>query len=130
MTVPRVLLGPGIACFGLLFALVAGAACESPMPNQAPARPMVEGPDSVVVGVPAEFHVTVYDADGDQMRVYVAWGDGDTSDYGAFAQSHQALLFEHTFNRADAFLVSARCHDMEPLFSDWSTPRRVVAVNP
>lgn len=121
---------PGAACLGLLLVLAAGVACESPVPNQAPARPVIEGPDSVLVGEPAEFHVTVYDADGNQMRVYVAWGDGDTSDYGAFAQSHQTLLFEHTFGRADVFFVSARCHDMAPLFSEWSTPRRVVAVDP
>ena len=120
----------GAACLGLLLSLVAGVVCESPMPNRAPARPVVEGPDSMLVGEPVEFHVTVYDADGDQMRVYVAWGDGDTSDYGAFVQSHQTLLFEHTFDRADTFLVSARCHDMTPLFSEWSTPWRVVAVNP
>lgn len=118
------------ACLGLFLALVANVVCESPMPNQAPARPVIEGPDSVSVGEPAEFHVTVFDADGDRMRVYVAWGDGDTSDYGDFAQSHQTLLFEHTFSRADTFLVSARCHDMAPLFSEWSTPRRVVAVIP
>lgn len=130
MTVPRVLSGVRIARLGLLFVLVAGAACESPMPNQAPARPAIEGPDSAVVGEPAVFGVTVYDPDGDRMRVYVAWGDGDTSDYGEFAQSHQMLLFAHTFSRPGEFLVSARCHDLGPLFSDWSTPQRVVAVNP
>jgi hypothetical protein len=110
---------------------ILAVACDSEpvQTNRPPSRPLLSGPGEVAVGQTAEFSVTVYDPDGGAMRVYVAWGDGDTTDYGDFVYSHQAVTFEHTFDRADTFEVRARCHDLEPLFSDWSMPLTVVVVS-
>ena len=107
--------------------------CDAPGPapgNHQPAAPLVSGPSEVYVGELAEFSVEVHDPDGNGLRVFIAWGDGDTSDYGEFVGSGRVVYFEHRYTSADTFEVRARCHDAEPLFSDWSGPRRVVAVNP
>ncbi len=117
-------------CWGL--ALLALACDDGPAPwhNHAPWTPLVTGPAEVFAGVPATFDVTVYDPDGHQLRVYVAWGDGDTNDYGEFVASGQTVQFEHTWHEVDSFSIRARCHDSEPLFSDWSNGRLVVVVPP
>jgi hypothetical protein len=90
----------------------------------------VTGPELVFAGDTAEFDVTVYDPDGGELRVFLAWGDGDTSDYGEFVFSGQTVAFRHRYAAADTCLLRARCHDTRPLFSEWSSPRRVVVVNP
>ncbi|MEO0079443.1 MAG: hypothetical protein ABIK44_02040 [candidate division WOR-3 bacterium] len=117
----------------VLLILLIGCAWEEPDNNdgnQRPSPPLVTGPDEGYPGERLEFTVSVYDPDGGRLRVFVAWGDGDTSDYGDFVYSGETVLFEHSYARADTFLIRARCHDLEPLFSDWSTPRRVVIVQP
>jgi hypothetical protein len=112
---------------------LAALSCDEvnpPATNHEPYAPSVSGPVEVYVGELAEFSVAVNDPDGNMLRVFVAWGDGDTTDHGEFVASGQIVYFEHRYTTADTFEVRARCHDSEPLFSDWSGPRRVVAVNP
>ena len=117
---------------GLLFAalLLAGCQPEPLVQNSRPRAPSVTGPEFVLLGDTAHFQVTVYDPDGDQLRVFVAWGDGDTADFGEFAYSGQVCRFSHRYRAADTFEVRARCHDLAPLFSDWSSPRPVVVAIP
>lgn len=122
-----------------VFLVVAAVvSCEydgrQPWQNQSPRPPSISGPDIAFVGFPARFDVTVYDPDGHSVVVYVAWGDGDTSDYGDFVRSGSTVVFEHTWHRNGTFLVCGRCYDtydpMQPLFSDWSHPLTVVVENP
>lgn len=116
----------------LLFAagalVAAGCGGLPPTANRAPSAPQVSGPTEVTVGQPAQLSVTVFDPDGDRVRLYIAWGDGDTTDYGQFVQSMQTVQFEHAFARADTYRVRAQCHDIEPLFSGWSDPLVIIAV--
>ena len=98
--------------------------------NQRPWPPSVDAPELVLLGEEAGVDVTCYDPDGGQLRVYVAWGDGDTSDYGGFVYSGQSVQLDHTYRQADTFQVRAQCHDLAPLFSEWSSPRPVVVANP
>lgn len=98
--------------------------------NLRPLAPHVSGPDTVAVGERSEFEVTVYDPDGDELRVFVAWGDGDTTDYGEFVRSGRSVLFFHIYNSAGAFTIRARCQDLGTLFSNWSEGRQVTAVSP
>jgi len=91
---------------------------------------VLRGPELVLLGAEADFEVTVYDPDGGELRVYLAWGDGDTSDYGEFVQSGQTVLFRHRYRSTGTFDVRGRCHDIVPLFSDWSAPVRVTVAEP
>ena len=123
--------GRGYVAFVLL--ALASAGCDTTGPvsgNHRPYVPLVAGPSEVLVGELAEFSVEVHDPDGNSVRVFVAWGDGDTSDYGEFVGSGRVVYFEHRYTTEDTFEVRARCHDSEPLFSEWSGPRRVVATHP
>ena len=74
------------------------------------------------------YDVTVYDPDGDRLRVYVAWGDGDTNDYGEFVATGRTASFEHAFRAPGEYDIRARCHDGEPLFSNWSSPKTVLVL--
>ncbi|OYD15033.1 hypothetical protein CH330_06850 [candidate division WOR-3 bacterium JGI_Cruoil_03_51_56] len=98
--------------------------------NHRPRIPIVSGPDTSYVGMRVFFDITVFDPDGDRLVVFVAWGDGDTSDYGSFVPSGAMVTFEHAFLRSGTFGISARCYDSEPLYSDWSHPYEVVVLNP
>jgi len=98
--------------------------------NRPPATPFVTGPDTLPAGSAGSFEITVHDPDGDPLRVYVAWGDGDTSDHGDFVGSGQTVAFDHVFAVEGTYAVSARCHDLGPLFSEWSVPLPVVALPP
>ncbi len=98
--------------------------------NSRPFAPVLSGPEMVLLGAEVGFDVTVYDPDGGELRVYLAWGDGDTSDYGEFVRSGQTVTFRHRYQSADTFYVRGRCHDLVPLFSDWSSPKRVIVAEP
>ncbi|MEO0085024.1 MAG: hypothetical protein ABIK37_00140 [candidate division WOR-3 bacterium] len=117
---------------GVVLALL--CACEdagSPATgNRKPRSPVVTGPSEALVGERLEFSVLAFDPDGDRLRVFVAWGDGDTSDYGEFVLSGAEVVFEHCYRVSGVFGVSARCHDLEPKFSDWSSPRAVTVTRP
>lgn len=93
--------------------------------NRRPLVAIVEWPVELRVGELAVVKAEGYDPDGDRIRIFVAWGDGDTSDHGEFVLSGQTVVFEHRYRYADTFVVRARCHDLAPLFSDWSSPRVV-----
>lgn len=131
----RTISSAGTVRLALLLAVVA---CDNgggqPWHNHAPRVPSVSGPERAFVGLPARFDVTVYDPDGHSMVLYLAWGDGDTSDYGDFVRSGATVTFEHAWRRTGTFLVSGRCYDtydpLNPLFSNWSHPLTVVVENP
>jgi hypothetical protein len=121
----------GYVAAALLTLALGGCDVTGPVSgNHRPYAPVVSGPNEVLVGELAEFSVEVHDPDGNDLRVFVAWGDGDTSDYGEFVSSGRVVYFEHRYTMPDTFEVRARCHDSGPLFSEWSGPRRVVATNP
>ncbi|MBN2538025.1 hypothetical protein JXB37_07110, partial [candidate division WOR-3 bacterium] len=114
------------ARLGLAVLLVLSA-CEivepQPWQNHAPRAPSVSGPDSTFVGTLVQFQVTCYDPDGHAMLVLVAWGDGDTSDYGDFVPSEQTVVFEHSWAAAGSYDVKAWCRDdylPDPKESGWS----------
>jgi hypothetical protein len=86
----------------------------------------VAGPDTLAVGVSGEFAAEAHDPDGDRLRVYVAWGDGDTSDFGEFVETGRVIVFVHAYGQVGEYPVRARCHDLAPRFSDWSAARPVV----
>ncbi|MFO7651700.1 MAG: hypothetical protein R6X13_10235 [bacterium] len=107
---------------------MAVCACDAAPPpagNRRPTVAIVEWPTEARVGERATVKVEGYDPDGDRLRVFVAWGDGDTVDHGEFVLSGQTVIFDHAYNSADTFTVRARCHDLGPLFSDWSAPRAI-----
>ncbi len=114
----------------LLLLVRCDTAAPPPWQNRAPYPPAVSGPDKAEVGQRVSFDVAVFDPDGHALVVYVAWGDGDTSDYGGFVPSGETVTFEHAWWVADTFPVSAGCYDtyspQKPLFSDWSDPHPVV----
>lgn len=127
MTIRQLVLLAGVT-------LVLLGACDETGPagrgNHKPRSPVVAGPSEALVGERLDFSVMVFDPDGDRLRVFVAWGDGDTSDYGEFVFSGAEVLFEHVFREPGVFYVAARCHDLEPKFSDWSSPRAVSVARP
>lgn len=115
-----------------MLAALALCACDPTPPasgNRRPTVAIVEWPSEARVGERATIKVEGYDPDGDRLRVFVAWGDGDTTDHGEFVLSGQTVVFDHAFASTDTFVVRARCHDLGPLFSDWSAPR-LVRVTP
>ncbi len=126
------LMRPGRLSLLLVGLAVLGCEEEPPVPwhNHAPLIPHVSGPSETWVGIPTSFDVTVYDPDGHSVAVFLAWGDGDTTQYPDFVASGAAVMFEHTWRRADTFAVTARCYDIydpkEPLFSGWSNSLQVV----
>lgn len=128
----------GRAAAALLAVLAGAAGCDHdgllPKYNRAPWPPVLSGPDSTRVGLATGFQVTAADPDGDRLVVYVAWGDGDTADYGDFVPSGATVSFTHTWGRPGTFLVSAGCYDVRnpnrPLVSAWSSPRPVVVRVP
>lgn len=123
-----------LAVWATAVALFFAGACDDAGPptagNHKPWAPAVSGPTDALVGERLEFGVTVLDPDDDRLRVFIAWGDGDTSDYGEFVLSGSEVSFEHAYRQSGVFQVAARCHDLEPKFSDWSSPRQVNVARP
>ncbi len=95
--------------------------------NQAPATPgMPTGPFSGVAGRTYYFSATTTDPDNDMVQFRFSWGDGDTSDWGAFVASGQADSAAHSWANGGFYQIAVQARDKLGGETDWSEPLGLV----
>ena len=89
--------------------------------NHVPGTPVVPyGPDSGVVGFSYKFSSSAADPHCDSVAIRFDWGDGDTSDWGAWVYPDAWVVRNHSWSRLGTFSVTAqaRCTGSVSAWSD------------
>jgi DNA-binding beta-propeller fold protein YncE len=99
--------------------------------NHPPDPPEITGgattafPDSTCT-----FYVRASDPDADNVRLRVAWGDGDTFGWSDFAASGESVSVSHSWDSVGNHAVTAQARDVHNSASAWSDAVQVSVVLP
>jgi len=99
-----------------------------PWTNEPPSSPIIDGPLSGNVGDFYDYDFTATDPDGDDVKYYIDWGDGDT-EWTSLAVSGTPVIVSHTWAEEDTYTITAKAQDEYGLESDWGTLEVEMPVN-
>lgn len=98
--------------------------------NTPPSKPNApSGPISSQPGVSCNYSVSSKDADEDQMRYILDWGDGTESITGFLVSGRQASA-NHSWNKAGTYRIRALAIDERGASSAWSEMQNVTINSP
>jgi len=91
-------------------------------PNYPPEKP--EKPSGTTRGKVGEeytFSATAFDPDGDKIRYYFDWGDGNIT-RTEYVNSGETVSVNYTWKKGGKYMVRVKVRDEHWLESDWSEP--------
>lgn len=88
--------------------------------NHPPDKPIIAGPLQGIVGKEYNYTIGASDPDGDNVSLYIDWGDGTSTGWTYYFKSGGSFIFSHTWNRMDHFCLRAKAKDIYGAESDWS----------
>jgi hypothetical protein len=104
------------------------AGCKKP--NHAPDTPAVpSGPTSCAVGVSYTFSSSATDPDGDSVAIRFDWGDGDTSDWGAYVPSGDSVAMSYSWPSPGTFNVTVQSKDKDSVTLTWSAEHELTVYH-
>jgi outer membrane protein assembly factor BamB len=99
--------------------------------NRPPGTPAVpSGPSTAPKDSVCIFTSIATDPDGDGVSYRFDWGNGDTSEWGNWAQSGSPGAAGYAYPRSGAFQVRAQARDINEARSAWSSPLSIIIRNP
>ena len=89
-----------------------------PIKNSAPKAPVITGPTGVK---PRDYEYTFQstDPDGDLVKYFIDWGDGNNSGWIGPYSSGEVLKLNHTFSKKRIYLIRAKAMDSDDYESKW-----------
>ena len=96
--------------------------------NQPPTAPEIDGPTNGKAGTSYDYNFTATDTDGDDVKYYIDWGDGDT-EWTGFSASGTPVIVSHTWAEKDTYTIAAKAQDEYGLESDLATLEVEMPVN-
>ncbi len=96
--------------------------------NQPPGIPTVSGETNGNAGTEYEYTFNAVDPDGDDVKYYIEWGDGNT-EWTSLAVSGTPVVVSHTWAEEDTYTITAKAQDEYGLESDWGTLEVEMPVN-
>lgn len=96
----------------------------SELPNNPPEPPTTRGPTRGKPGMEYEYTFVTTDPDGDGIRYYIEWGDGESTGEGPGSNPHESgeeITRSHTYNSKGKYTIRARATDVHGAESDWGT---------
>ena len=95
--------------------------------NQSPNIPSIpSGPASGNLNTSYNFSSSATDLDGDSVAIRFLWGDGDTSDWGSFVQSGQAVTMSHSWSLSDTYYIKSQAKDINGATTNWSESYSII----
>lgn len=88
--------------------------------NNPPEAPDIDGPASGNTGTSYDYTFTSTDPDGDDIKYYIKWGDGD-SEWTSFVASGTPVTVSHTWSSQGTFSIEAKAKDSNNAESGYST---------
>jgi len=97
-------------------------------PNTPPEKPDIDGLTSGNAGTSYDYTFTSTDPDGDNIKYYIKWGDGD-SEWTSFVASGTPVTVSHTWSSQGTFSIEAKAKDSNGAESGWSTLQVTMPLN-
>jgi len=95
------------------------AAIPEQLPNDPPEIPDINGPPSGKKGASYDYIFTSTDPDGDNVKLYIKWGDGNT-DWTDFEASGTPITVSHTWSSTGSYTIEAKAVDTSGAESGWA----------
>lgn len=87
--------------------------------NHPPDAPTIDGPVNGKPGVEYDWTFEAIDPDGDDVRYYIDWGDGTTTDWTYRYPSGEPVTVSHTYSCYCVVTIAARAKDIYGAIGDW-----------
>jgi len=89
--------------------------------NSPPNKPIINGPINGNIGISYTFTFTSTDPDEDDIKYYIEWGDGTTTDSIDFQASGSSYSDKHTWYITGSYVIKAKAIDIHGAESEWAT---------
>jgi hypothetical protein len=89
--------------------------------NNAPSAPSIFGEIQGKPGKLYSYNVFSSDENEDDISYFIDWGDGTDSGWVGPFQSDRIMVFNHTWNVKDTFIIRAKAKDIYNAESEWRT---------
>ena len=90
-----------------------------------PKPPIIDGPNSSIVGLETVYTITATDPDGDDIYYFVDWGDNTSSGWIGAYKSGESINLSHMWNTGGDYIIEAKVKDTWGIESNWSVPFHV-----
>ena len=80
--------------------------------NYAPLKPIITGPTRGLPGEKYSFSFNSTDPEGEDVYLYVDWGDGTNSDWIGPYSSGEEVSLEHTWSTTKIYTIKAKARDV------------------
>jgi hypothetical protein len=88
--------------------------------NQFPNKPNIDGQANVIPFISYEYTFNSTDDDGDDLRYYVDWGEGESKWYGPYS-SGESFSVKHIWTIGKSHTIKVKARDSVGDESEWST---------
>jgi len=101
----------------------------SPVPNQSPFTPEIDGPTSGQTGIEYDYTFVTDDPEDDDVFYYIDWGDGTHENWaGPYASGVDATI-SHTYDEEGDYVIGAKANDVFDDESDWGYLEVTMPIN-
>jgi rhodanese-related sulfurtransferase len=94
-----------------------------------PNLPIIDGVSNGNTGIKYEYRFFISDPDGDDLFLYIDWGDLNIDDWIGPYNSEEELIFNHTYIDDGTYNIRAKVKDIYDIESDWSEHEVVMPRN-
>ena len=89
-------------------------------PVSYPSPPVINGCTHGVPGRPYVYRFRSFDPNGDDVKFFIEWGDGDSEETG-YIKSGIAMTRWHSWSERHDYVIKARAMDTDGQVSNWAT---------
>jgi outer membrane protein assembly factor BamB len=90
-----------------------------PIYNNAPDKPIIDGPDSGLINIEYNYTAVTSEPDGENISYYVNWGDGKNSGWTDFMLSGTVMNFSHSWLKSGTYTIKVKAKDDYCMESEW-----------
>ena len=87
--------------------------------NTPPNNPTIEGPTNGKVGIKYDYKLKAVDPDGDYVKFFIDWGDGNTSNWIGPYEPGKEITVSHIWTKIGTYTIKVKAKDIFGAESDW-----------
>jgi outer membrane protein assembly factor BamB len=90
-----------------------------PIDDNAPEKPMIDGPSSGLIDIEYNYTAVTSEPDGENISYYFNWGDGKNSGWTDFVPSGTIVNLSHSWGKSGTYTIKAKAKDDYGMESEW-----------
>ena len=91
-----------------------------PIYNNAPDKPIIDGPTSGLINIEYNYTAVTSEPDGENISYYFDWGDGKKSGWTEFVLSGTMVNRSHSWEKSGTFTIKVKAKDDYGMDSEWT----------